>query len=207
MHLTMGQIWSIATSHAGARSDYITSELSMYCNLALQEVGNAIKYNGLESTATSSVVSGENRITLPSDFGYPLTLSVQSGSGSPFTLKPTDPQQFDSSSTYGGIPKQFGLFSSWAEVWPSPNTDYVFSLRYVTAVPVMMSSSSTPAIDGKWHMGVAYKTAEHLAAAREDLDAEAYARSRYISFMGSTPSDLAQRQQTRPFSVNPRFFR
>jgi hypothetical protein len=194
MNLTMAQIWSVATSLVQGRGDYLTSELSLYANLAAQDVGTRIRFAGHEAVATSSITSGAYRVPLPTDFGYALSVSNLSV---PTDLQQRDPTTFDSRTTTNATPQYFGMYNSWMEIWPSANTDATLQMRYVTAVPEMVSSASTPAIDARWHVGIAYKTAELLAAARNDLEAEAVCRARYLSYMGSTPSDLAYRQQAK----------
>jgi len=194
MQLTMAQIWSVATSLVQGRNDYATSELSMAANLAAQDVGTRIRFKGHEAVATSSITSGASRIPLPDDFGYPLSVSNLSV---PTDLQQRDPTTFDSRTTTSGTPQYFGMYNSWMEIWPSANTAAMLQMRYITGVPEMVSSASTPAIEARWHYGIALKTAELLASWRNDLEAEAVNRARYLSYMGSTPSDQAQRQQAK----------
>jgi len=197
MQMTMSQIWSVATSLVQGRNDYSTSELSLAANLASQDVGTKIRFGGHEAVATSSITSGAHRIPLPSDFGYALALSNMSRDVGNRDLYQRDPTTFDSKTTERGVPLFYGMYNGWMELWPSSDTDTTLQLRYVTAVPVMVSSASTPVVDERWHVGIAYKTAEILAALRNDLEAEAVCRARYLSYMGSTPTDMAYRQQAK----------
>jgi len=197
MQLTMSEIWSIATSLLQGRTDFSTSELSRYANLAYHDVGTKLRFGGHEAVATSSITSGAHRIPLPTDFGYALALSNVSRDVGNRDLYQRDPATFDSLTTERGVPVYYGMYGTWMELWPSSDTDTTLQLRYVTAVPVMVSSASTPVVDDRWHVGIAYKTAELLAAARNDLEQEAVCRARYISYMGSTPSDTAYRQQAK----------
>ena len=197
MNLTFGDIWSIATSLVG-RTDYGSSELSLLGNEAYEEVATRIRYDGVESVATSTLTTNAFRIALPTDFSYVVSLSNRSNPlEPPGGLPPADPTTFDSRSTFSGTPQAYGLYASWMEVWPSLDTDATFQLRYVQAPQPLMSSSSTPGIQARWHRGIAYKLGELLAAARNDLDQEEVCRARYLSFMGSTPTDTALRQQGR----------
>ena len=197
MNMTMAQAWSVATNLCQGRSDFASSELSLLYNLAYQEVATRIKYNGLESVATSTLTTNGFRIALPDDFSHVINLSNLSYGYGPTDLIQTDPATFDSASTYSGTPRYYGLFSSWLEIHPSLDTNATFQLRYVKVPETVVSSSSTPAIQARWHPGIAYKLAEMMMAARNDLDGEAVCRARYLSFMGSTPSDLALRQQAK----------
>ena len=205
MQMSMGDIWSMATAQVQGRTDFSTSELSLYTNLAYQEVSSRIAYDGFEAVAVSSTTSGGYRVALPNDFGYVVELSNLSVTGSPGwtgnwgtrELKQYDTSRFDSLDTQLGRPVGFARFNNYLELWPSPDSTYSLQLRYVTQVSPLMSSTSTPAIDERWHPAIAYKTAAMLAGARQDLESEAAATGRYLSYMGSTPTDLALKQRVR----------
>ena len=195
--LTLAQIISTATTLNQGRTDYTSSELSLFANLAYQEVATRIRYNGLEQVAISSTTSGGFRLPTPSDFAYPLGVSnlSMSGPSSYRELRQQDAKWFDSQSTALGTPVYFGLFGTWMELWPSPDSTYSLQLRYVTQPQTMVASTSTPGIEDRWHIAIAYKTAALLAAARNDEMGEAVHNARYLGYMGSTPSDAAWRQQ------------
>jgi hypothetical protein len=203
MELTLANIMSTATAFVQGRLDITTSEASFYANLAHQEVATRLNYRGLEATAISSTTSGENRVSLPSDFGYPISLSNLSEPG-PSTyrqLGQRDAGWVDSGTTVVGQPTHYALYNSWMELYPSPDSGYSLQLRYYKTVPTMTLSTGTPSLDARWHMAIVYKTAEYLAQSRDDRDSEAANRARYLSLMGSTPTDVALRQQARGMGV------
>lgn len=201
MELTLAQIASTATAYNQGRTDYTLSEVSFYANLALSEVATRIKHQPLERLAVSSTTSGERRVTVPSDFLYPISVTLSDTSsgpvGSPYQLIARESTWLDSVGTGVGLPRYYIPYSDWIEIAPSPDSAYSLQLRYGAKIPAMVDSASTPGLAERYHYAVALKTAELLAAARNDLEQEAANRLRYLSYMGSTPSDLAMRQSAQ----------
>ena len=198
MQLTLQNIASIATAFNQGRTDLTLSEVSFYANLAVGEVATRTQHLPLEGLAISSTTSGENRVTLPTDFDYPINLSLSSGSNVwTKQLQAREATWLDSGTTTNGEPSYYALYGTWLEVWPTPDSAYSLTLRYGAKVPVMTASTSTPALAERYHYAVALKTAEMCAAARNDLDQEAICRARYLSYMNSTPSDMAYRQRVQ----------
>jgi hypothetical protein len=195
MELTLGEICSLATGFVQGRTDLSLSEVSRWANLAHQEVATRIRYSVDEEIAYSSTTSGENRITVPPDFGYPIRVSNLSVGNSTLTLKEAD--TFDSEATTPGVPLYYALYRDWMELWPSPDSSYSLQIRYGRKLPTMVASSSTPALDERYHLPIVFRTAALVAASKDDLDREATNQARYISAMGSTPSDQALRQRDK----------
>lgn len=215
MILSLGDVASRATTMAGGRLDYSLSEASFWVNTAYHEVASRINaHRPKEGLAGSSTSSGENRIAFPGDFDYVIALTCYVPSGSTATstgttvvpLRQRDSRWFDSqnisgdnsaTNTASGIPEAYMTFSSWIELWPSPNSAYSMQLRYMTKAPVLVNSTDTLILDDRWHPAVLYKTVELLEAARNNNEAEALARNRYLSYVASTPNDFALRQKDR----------
>lgn len=201
VELSLAQIASIATSYNQGRLDYSLSECSFYANLALTEVATRTKHQPLERLAVSSTTSGERRITVPSDFLYPLNVTLSDTSagpaGSPMQLQAREATWLDSIGTQVGVPRYYIPYADWIELAPSPDSAYSVQVRYGAKIPAMVASTDTPALSERYHYAVALKTAELLAAARNDLEQEAANRVRYLSYIGSTPSDLAMRQSAQ----------
>ena len=206
MILNLGTIMSAATNFAGGRLDYSVSEASMYVNWAYAEVATRINYHrGKQAIAVSSTTSGGNRIALPTDFDYATALTAYIGSGSTqsscgttvIPLRQRDARWIDSQTVEGdtgttnstpGIPDAYVIYSSWLELWPSPNSAYSMQLRYITKAPVLVNSTDTPVIDERWHTAILYKTIELLEGSRNNVEGELLARNRYLNYVSSTPT-------------------
>lgn len=197
MILNLGQIMSIATTMNQGRLDYALSELSMAANLACAEVSTRLPHRYLEGIAVSSTTSGERRMDLPTDFDYALTVSITSDAGWRKPLMERQVAWLDSLGTQLGEPTYYVQYSSWLELAPSPNSAYSLEMRYTAKVSSLVSSVDTPNLAERYHYAVALKTAEIAAALRNDIDQEAICRARYLSYMGSTPSDLAYQQRAQ----------
>jgi hypothetical protein len=200
MYLTMAQCWSIATAMVRGRTDYSTSELSLYANLALQEMASRSPHRPLESATTLSITSGTTTYSLPSDFESVIalsTLSTDASEGRGKNLDQKDAPWMDSQGTESGTPSTFALYGNALVLWPVANSNRSYLLRYQAVVPTLVSSASTAPLGERYGWPWAVKTAELLAAARNDIEIEAMCRNRYLSVMGSTPSDQAHRQRDK----------
>lgn len=207
--LNLGEVCSRATTLAGGRGDWQLSEASFWANLALEQVSviAGAHHKPREGLAISSTTSGGNRIALPTDFDYPIALTLYQGSTSTATSRTTyevplkqrdaafvdaQPNQFN-----GGIPEYYVWYSTWLELMPSPNSAYSLQLRYGARQPTLIDSSSTPDLDAKWHQAWLYKTNELLEASRSNPEGEALARNRYINYVQTIETDRALSQHDR----------
>lgn len=199
MNLSMAQCWSIATALVRGRTDYATSELSLYAHLALTEIASRFPHRPLESATTLSITSNATTYSLPTDFESVVALSHLT-SVFPTRGKNLDQQDqtwIDSQSTARGTPECYALYGNVLQVWPNADSDMSMLLRYQATIATLTSSASTPGIGERYHYPWALKTAELLAASRNELEIEAMCRNRYLSVMGSTPSDQAHRQRDK----------
>lgn len=197
MYLNLGQVCSAATEMAGGRNDWSLSNASFWANQALHEIQRQVWHTPLEMLAYSSTTSGENRVSLPTDFDYPISLSNLSASASPILPMQAGDWIDSQGTTQSGVPVRYALYGTWMELWPMPNSAYSLQLRYGARQPVLIESTSTPTLDERWHSGWLYKTVELLEASRNNAQGEAVARNRYLGHMTSIPTDRALRQQAR----------
>lgn len=208
--LNLGQVCSLASTMAGGRLDWALSEASTWANLALEQVSVAAgaHHKPREALAISSTTSGGNRIALPTDFDYPIAFTLYQGSTSTATtsrttteipLVPRDAAWIDAQSGQqrGGIPEAYLWYSTWLELYPSPNSAYSLQLRYGARQPVLVDSTATPDLDAKWHQAWLFKTTELLEASRNNVDGEALARNRYLNYVNTIETDKALSQHDR----------
>jgi hypothetical protein len=199
VELNLGQIVSLATTLNQGRLDLTTSEMSLYANMALGEVATRIQHQPLQGIAVSSTTSGENRIALPSDFDFVLNITLSDSSagpvGAPVLLQARREDWLDSAVSTVGVPRWYTPYADWIELSPPPDSAYSVQLRYGKKIRAMTELTDTPELAERYHMAVMYKTAEIAAAMRNDLEQQAVRRGDYLSYMQSTPSDLAYRQR------------
>lgn len=206
--MSLGQLCSYATRMAGGRNDYELSEASFWVNQAYSTVYNRTGHTPLEAVATSSTTSGEQRYQLPQDWNYGIAVTLYQGSTSTATtgsqsttvirLRQQDANWIDAQTlSPSGVPEAYVQYSSWFELWPSPNSAYSLQLRYAVKPPVLVDSTDTIALDERWHAAVLYKTVELLEASRNNVEGEAMARNRYLSYVVSVPTDQSMKQRDR----------
>lgn len=194
MQLTMNDVFTYATTLAGGRADWSMSEKSFWANQAAVEVFNQVVHTPLEQIAYSSTSSGEQRMTLPSDFDAMISLSNLSSTVRAQTLEQFTGPWVDSQLTAAGTPTTYVIYGDTLELWPPPDSAYSLQMRYHAKQPVMIDSSSTPRFDERWHPGWLYKTATLLELSRNNPEGASVQQSLYLSYMNSIPSDRAKKQ-------------
>lgn len=203
--MNLGQIASHATEMAGGRNDWSLSDASFWINIAFSDVYNKTGHTPLEAVAVSSTTSGENRYQLPTDYGYGLALTLYqtstnttSATTTVVRLKQVDPGWMDAQTlSPSGVPEAYEQYSTWIQLWPSPNSAYSLQLRYQTKPPTLVASTDTPNLDERWHAAVLFKTVELLEASRSNVEGEAIARNRYLNYVASQPTDQSLKQRDR----------
>lgn len=214
--MSLQQLLSYATTMAGNRNDWATSEASFWANQAYSTVYNRIGHTPLEAVAVSSTTSGENRYQLPTDYAYGIALTLLQGSTSTDTtgasnsttvirLKQRDAGWMDAQTlTPIGVPEAYEQYATWFQLWPSPNSAFSMQLRYAVKPQTLIQSTDTISLDERWHAAVLYKTVELLEASRSNVEGEAIARNRYLNYVVTIPTDPAFKQRDRS-SMNLRF--
>lgn len=209
--LTLGQISSLVTGFNQGRTDYSLSDLSMYANVALEELANQSEMRGLEVTVTCPVGQSQNNTgttgydlvitpAYPDNGFYPnfiyTVFNNEQPPGSPERiLQPTTQDWILSQSTTSGIPRYYAWFQEQLTVWPSAKSSALQLLVRYSAKPMpMVASTSTPGVDPKWHYAIACRAAAIAAAARNDIEQEAINQARYLNVVNSLYPDRAVRQ-------------
>ncbi len=203
MQLTLGQIMSLTTSLNQGRNDYSTSDLSLYANMALNELCQRVEMQALNRQGFTSIQSGAANFNANYQDGFGALTDYIKGVSNQLeppnspqrALIPTTKQWIDSQDTQTGIPTHWAPFRELIYVWPSANSPYQFEVTYQTKPQALMSSNQTPNIDERWVDAVAYRAAAIAAAARNDLEQEAINQARYLAFVQSLPSDRAIKQR------------
>jgi len=193
---TLGTVMSEATSMIGNRADVSASRASLYANQAAIDVQLAIEPQELDGIAVSSTTSGENKITLPSDF-YSVTNVSNLSESPPYLLTKWNVYDVDSALTTSGAPINYVLYNSWLELWPSPDSSYSIQLRYQTRPSVLTATTAVPSFDTRFGIAWMYRTAEYLADSVKDFETATIYRQKYLAALATVPSDLALRQRDR----------
>lgn len=204
---TLGACISEATSIIGNRADIAASRASFYANQAAIDIQIATEPLDLEGLATSSTTSGENRIALPTDF-YSIIDLYNTSITPPQPITKWNTYDIDSAQTATGVPVNYLSFSSYLQLWPSPDSSYSLQLRYQVRPSVMTSLTAIPSFDTRFGMCWLYRTAEFLADSVKDYETALVMRQKFLSTLATIPSDLALRQRDRNgqnirFSTHP----
>ncbi len=197
---TLGTIVSRATAALGNRTDISLSDGSFWCNVGQENVWDAMPHDLQEKLAVSSTTSGENRITLPSDFKELLNIRLSSSSGSQDVLQLINPDDIDSNSnaTRLGIPVEYMPYADFLELRPSPDSAYSIQIRYRAQLGTLVSESDRLSVATRFGEAVFLKTTQLLADnAVRDFNSGAAFGDRFVRFMLQTVPDRALRQRER----------
>ncbi len=193
---TLSTVMSEATYSIGQRSDLALSRASFFANQAYLEVWEALPHNEQEKLAVSSTTSGENRITLPSDYGETIALSDLSAS-QPTLLRVLNSDDVDSSSTLLGRPTAYVEYANWLELWPSPDSAYSIQMRYRAQPSVLTTTTAESSLATRYDYAWFLKTCEMYCRAVGDIEQAPTWANEYTNYMLRTRSDLAKRQSAR----------
>lgn len=192
---TLGQLLSQTTAALGNRTDITASVASLYVNQAEEIVWSQLPFDEQESIAISSTTVNEDKVTLPSDFLEPLSVSNLSAS-SPVLLDAINVDQRDYYSTASGTPEAYMLFSTWMELVPTPDSAYSIQLRYRKLRSDMTETTDPPSVSTRYRYAIMLKAKELLARHALLDDALAIsAGNEFVSYMNSMPSDRALRNR------------
>jgi hypothetical protein len=197
---TLGTIVSRATAALGNRTDISLSDGSFWANIGQENVWDAMPHDLQEKLAVSSTTSGENRITLPSDFKEMLNIRLSSSSGSQDVLQLINPDDIDSNSnaTRLGIPVVYMPYADFIELRPSPDSAYSVQMRYRAQLGTLVAESDRLSVATRFGEAVFLKTTQLLADnVVRDFGSGAAFGDRYVRFMLQTVPDRALRQRER----------
>lgn len=194
--LTLGQVMSEATSMLGNRVDVTQSRASFYANQAAAFIWRVENHDLAEAIAVSSTTSGENKVTLPSDFEQVISISNISMSP-PQLLTAVNTDDLDSDWTFVATPTRYALYSTHVQWWPSPDSSYSMQIRYRSKYAQIAATGGFFSIGTRYDMAHLYLTASMIADGVHDFENSAFFGQKFASTMASMPSDLAMRQRSR----------
>lgn len=194
--LTLNTVMSEATASIGNRSDMPQSRASLYANLAYQYIWNTIDHQYSEAIAVSSTTSGENRITLPSDYEHTFNLSNISESP-PQPIYKWNWNDVDSSMTWLGPPTNYVEYGGWVELWPSPDSAYSLQLRYKVRPSILTLGTSVGSLSTRLDYLWILTTGKMCADALKDWETSAQMAQKAAAEAATIPSDYALRQRAR----------
>jgi hypothetical protein len=196
---TLSDVISNATIALGNRSDIALSVASFWANESQRVVWDAMPHDLQEAIAVSSTTSGEDKITLPTDFEELLALSNLSDSEKA-PLESMNIENADSWVTDLGTPTHYIQYADWLELKPSPDSSYSLQMRYRKALSDMTELTDRVSVGTRFGQAVFLKTSELLAKyAIHDNEKAAEMGNSYIAYMSMTPSDRAKRHRENRF--------
>lgn len=191
---TLADYLSRTTAGMVNRGDVALSTASFWINEAQRNVWERLPHTLHERIAVSSTTSGENRITLPSDFDELLAFSNTSASP-PDPLRPLNLNQAESYTTQSGVPQFYMQYADWMELYPTPNSAYSVQLRYVAHPSDMTATTSAPSLATRYHRALFLRAKQLIAEELRDFETAAQAENQFLREMASLPNDFAKRHR------------
>lgn len=198
-------LMSQATAMVGQRIDLTPSQVSFWANTAQLEVATRAPHMFMLSTSSFSLGVGSSATSLPSDFLSPVDL-VNAGSGDSWgnhTLREVGLREVDNASegTANGRSNRYAIAPPSIQFYPSSDSTYAMMFRYYKTPADLVNLTDTLSVGSVLRPAVIWKLAEYLFAVTLDQEREAFARNRYLSYMGSVPSDDALKYRSERSSL------
>lgn len=195
---TLAEITSSMTASLGNRLDVSISRASFWANEGQNVVWTALPHDLKEAIAVSSTTSGENRIILPADFQEMLNISTSTSSAigrDVLTLINND--EIDSADTSLNRPRSYIQYADWVELHPTPDSAYSLQLRYRKQLSTMTELMAQPSVGTRFRQAIYLKGTELLAEELQQFAHASHFKTRYNTFMRTTPNDRALRLRNR----------
>ena len=196
---SLAELMSHATARAGRRADLDKSDVSFYVNISYFEVAEQLPDELREQIAVSSTTSGENRVTLPTDFDAPINISILSnsvGGYSDHTLVQVSPSYVDSEGFYPvGTPQHYVLYSDFLELHPSPDSAYSLQIRYTSMITDLTAETDVPSIHTSARKAILYLTESEVYTDVGDDARAASRRALAFSYLATLKNKHARRMQ------------
>lgn len=175
---TLQEMTDEVLSHQFSRlqyGDYAKSQI----NKAQDHVTAQTDFRELEAAQGILTVASEPIYELPEDFQRNYTLLVSNPDGSKTPLVEIDRYTIDKQPVAAGIPTQYALDGTNLRLWPSPDKQYVLTLRYYRKPTELDAPNDEPDIPGEYaHLLVSY-TLWHCFERENDYNAAQYHKARF----------------------------
>lgn len=192
--LTLGTLMSEATAALGSRLDLSASVVSLYVNIAQQEVASMLPHTELLASTTLVLAAGSSAAVLPTDFNSALPYAVfrpnsQDSFGNRLLTR-VSLREVDNASegTATAVANRYAVSANSIIFYPGSTSQDTFTLRYCAIPADMTSTSSLPSLHTRYHPAILFKTIENLADRVMDNTRAAYYRNKFLSVIGATPA-------------------
>jgi len=198
-------LMSQATAMVGQRLDLTPSQVSFWANTAQLEVATRAPHMFMLANSYFSTSASQSSASLPTDFLSPVAL-VNLGSGDSWgnhTLREVAQREVYNASegTANARPNRYAVAPPSLMLYPPADGAYSMQFTYYKTPSDLVSLSDTLSVGSALRPAVIFKLAEYLFAVTLDQEREAFARNRYLSFVGSTPSDEAFKYRSERSSI------
>lgn len=204
---TLGTLMSRATLMAGRRDDISQSDASFYVNQAQTDFVRDFKEFLSEKTNVFSVNSGTSLLSLPADFGEPISLShISTAKSANYAIPQISAEYADSLGYYPvGEPRGYFIDSNRIQLFPSASSSANSTVasgrslmfRYRAIAADMTSTSSVPSVSTEHRIALLWKTVEYIHMHVGNFEEAVVAEARYTQHLQAFKDAAAKRQSER----------
>lgn len=195
-------------------ADKYRTSVKRWINDALADIARKVHLPGLEDVWTPTLVSGTSTYALPSDDVRILSAFDGDLHQSIDELMPAD---LDTAPTSSGRPSSFAQVGTSVVLYPTPDSAYSVSFRYLRTLTDLSADDSTagPTIPDSYADMVVSFVRSRLFRKEDDKEMSDFWRAEYERDLQSLRSDIQRRSRSRvrqvpgPYRrpVRPRFSR
>ena len=173
--------------------------LDEFINDAYFDVCSREPWPFLEKTATVNTVGGTATLTMPSDFGKVISMTIDSQGLTLMPIRLDDyGKRYVGSYTDSGVPYAYYFEGSLTKVHPVPNAAYAIRLAYLASPVAMSVSIDTPLIPTRHHRVIALGALVNAYRLEDDPELAAVFEQQYEKRIQTMREDLWKRQYDRP---------
>jgi hypothetical protein len=188
-------LMSQATAMVGQRLDLTPSQVSFWANTAQLEVATRAPHMFMLADSYFSTSASQSSASLPTDFLSPVALT-NLGSGDSWgnhTMREVAQREIHNASegTGNARPNRYAVSPPSLLLYPPADGAYSLRFTYYKTPTDLVNLSDTLSVGSVLRPAVIFKLAEYLFGVTLDVEREAFARNRYLSYLQSTPPDEA----------------
>lgn len=173
--------------------------LDEFINDAYFDVCSREPWPFLEKSATVNTVGGTATLTMPTDFGKVISMTINAQTMTLTPIRLDDyAKRYVGRYTDSGTPFSYYFEGTVVKVHPVPDTVYAITLKYLAAPTAMTVSIDTPLLPTRHHRVIALGALVNAYRLEDDPELAAVFEAQYEKRIQTMREDLWKRQYDRP---------
>lgn len=175
-------------NHGFDGSIYTATRLNQYLNDAMSELSSKALYYGEEQETNGlTMTAGTDHYSFPTDISklrsVRITTPIQE-------LAMIDLRDIDRSQVTSGIPYAYAIDGQGITVYPTPDTNYPYSIRYWQILSPMTVDTDVPGLPPRYHRSLTYYAIARCFEGEDDPQQAQYYDAKWQQTIKDLKADL-----------------